>query len=344
MRSFVFGAVAVLAWSGGARAQTVTWGENARCDEPARASNDAAAPAVREDLVARGIELRTLGRDKEALCVFVGANALREDARVLAQIGLAEAALSLWVDADRDLAEALHETDPWIERNRAALGDTAAEVGHHLASVLIRTHTTGARLRVDGAQTTATLPLSSPERVVSGPVSLELEADGYKTATRRLVLPPESLFEEAIELEALPPPARLTPKLPPVAAPRPVLEGRSAVPPPDPRRTAAWSVAGVGVAMGLAGLAAQLVAEADASTYDDDARCLYGSLTCDQRCGAWRDRADAGRALAAAGYALGGAAMVTAGALFWASAVSRGVGSAWSCGPAWGGAACSGHF
>src|SRR5215471_3743382 len=84
-----------------------------------------AQPAMAEDaeaLVKRGVELRKKGHDREALAEFQKALAIRETPRVLAQIGLAEYALGLWLPAEEHLNGALHHpSDPWIQRNRAAL-------------------------------------------------------------------------------------------------------------------------------------------------------------------------------------------------------------------------------
>jgi hypothetical protein len=334
---------AMLLWSSAVHAQTVTWASGFRCDDAVRAP-PGARPAGGTDhdaLVLQGIAFRKRGQDEEALCDFRRAYALQPEPRVLAQIGLAEEALSQWAAADRDIGQASRSDDPWIAKNGSVLADALQAIGDHLATVVVRTNTVDAELRVNGVLAES-VPLGSPQKVASGEVDLEIAAPNHANVVRHLSLPPRSTFEETIEFPPLPP----APSPPRAFQSLPFTTTSVGVParPLNEERTLAWTLAGTGAAFALAGLAAQLVANADASIYDDDSRCLVGNLTRDERCGVWRDRTETGRALAIAGYAVGGSAILGAAILFRISMPGQTVHSAWSCGPSGGGLACTGTF
>jgi hypothetical protein len=52
---------------------------------------------------------------------------------------------------------------------------------------------------------------------------------------------------------------------------------------------------------------AQIVHEDRASKYNDDARCFYGQLSRDQRCGTYRGQAETAQTLANIGFVAAGA-------------------------------------
>jgi Flp pilus assembly protein TadD len=80
--------------------------------------NPSLVAAQGEDLIAHGIELRNTQRDHEALTVFQRATAEQRTPRAVAQLGLCEHALGMWVEAESHLQEALRATqDPWIVKN-----------------------------------------------------------------------------------------------------------------------------------------------------------------------------------------------------------------------------------
>src|SRR5579859_3177458 len=83
---------------------------------PARADDSDAEAAI-----AHGVELRRKHMDVEALADFRRAYAIAPTPRALAQIALAEAALSRWVPAETDLLRAIAAEDEWIDRQRGVL-------------------------------------------------------------------------------------------------------------------------------------------------------------------------------------------------------------------------------
>jgi hypothetical protein len=57
------------------------------------------------------------------------------------------------------------------------------------------------------------------------------------------------------------------------------------------------------------GVVAHVVSERSAARYNDDARCFFGDMTRDQRCGRERTRSETAAAIAVGGYALGALAL-----------------------------------
>ena len=87
----------------------------------------ALAPAAAQDAdveaqYQRANDLRNRHDDAGALVILEGLYARTHEARALARVGLAEAALGRWVLAERHLVEATGPTqEGWIAQNRAAL-------------------------------------------------------------------------------------------------------------------------------------------------------------------------------------------------------------------------------
>src|SRR5258708_5335035 len=85
-------------------------------------------------LLQHGVELRREHRDQEALEVFTQALSLAPTPVARAQMALAKQALGRWIDAERDLSEALaSDRDAWIAKNRDALDGALADIVSHLA-------------------------------------------------------------------------------------------------------------------------------------------------------------------------------------------------------------------
>jgi hypothetical protein len=316
-------AVAVVAWPSAAQAQ-----------------GDAESDA----LIARGVNLREQGRDREALELFERAHALLPTPRAAAQMALAQQALGRWVQAEAGLLRALAASgDPWIARNRAPLEKALETVHAQLAWLDVDGNVPGAEVWVAGERV-GTLPLPGPVRVAAGVQIVEVRAAGHEPAVRRVEV---RAGEHARESLVLLPVA--APTVPGVVAPAPDAEppvigetGRTST-------TAAWITLGAGAALVAGGVVAHVVREQDAAIYNDDSRCLAPGLTRDQVCGSYRSTVDVTTVLAILGYSLGGAALAASGYLFWrasarASAPGAHVASAPSCALAPWGVACSVGF
>jgi hypothetical protein len=164
-------------------------------------------------------------------------------------------------------------------------------------------------------------------RVAAGPVVVMVDAPGHKRATRSVLVPPDTVANVGVNLEPEPvvptdgasaPVATLPPPPEERPAPQPIAP---VVSPSDGRRTRAWVLAAAGGVLLVEAVAAQITAEVLMSKYNDDTRCVYGTLTRDDRCGHYRHEADALRTAAVVGYGVGGVAAVVAAYLFATSSV-----------------------
>jgi tetratricopeptide (TPR) repeat protein len=248
-------------------------------------------------LVEAGVQLRREGKDLEALDEFQRANALAPRPRILAQIALAEQALGRWVAAENHLQAALaSQEDAWIRDHRAELEQALATIARHLGLLTVETNATDAELWIDGTRR-GPLPLSA-QRVASGSVRIEVRRPGGDPVERTVDVAAGTELTEHVEFVVPTPAEEHGAERPP---PAPVAAHR------DHRRresslTPAWVMLG-GAGVLLAGaLAAQVIHETAAAHYNDDSLCFYGDLSRDERCGAYRGRAEAAQTLAVLGY------------------------------------------
>src|SRR5579863_5482957 len=138
----------------------------------------AAEPETADELVARGVELRKKGDHAGALRDFQAAHEKDPSGRTLAQMGIAEATLQRWVDAENHLSQALESTIPWVEKNRATLEQTLQTVRTHTAEISIY-GTIGAVVTV-GDKIVGRIPLPSTPLVNEGAVTIQVESPGHK--------------------------------------------------------------------------------------------------------------------------------------------------------------------
>lgn len=168
---------------------------------PGRARADVAAEA--ETAITAGIELRRQGQDRAALAEFQRAVRLRETPRAIAQMGLAEQALGLWMDANTHVGRALDaRDDPWIRKNRATLETARTTIQSHLAQVEVWGAPSGAEVRLDGVLV-GTLP-SVTAWVGTGEVSMAVTAPGHAPLTRLVTIPAAGRSREHAQLRVLP--------------------------------------------------------------------------------------------------------------------------------------------
>ena len=159
-----------------------------------------------EALTKEGNELRRDGRDAEALAVLERALAIDPSPRTRAQVGLAEQALGLWVEAERDLSVAMAASnDEWLVHHRDALQSALDAIRSRLATLSVETNVEGAQLWINGSRS-GVLPLSSPLRVVAGTVTIEVRAQGYETQERSIHVAPQTRARELMTLAEAPRP------------------------------------------------------------------------------------------------------------------------------------------
>ncbi len=309
-----------------------------------RAQGSPARDAQASAWIDEGIRLRAEHRDADAFDRFSRAWEATRSPEALAQRALAAQALGRWVEAERDLLDALAAAPhPWIARHRGALDGALAEIRRHLGSVDVRAAAPGASARINGSDALP-LPLASPRRVVIGSVRVEVSAEGYATARRDLdVRPGDDLLEhfELVPTPVAPALVAAAPPAPVVVAP-PVLSPLPAPPAEAPASSLrAWGVrllvAGGGlVALGGAALvwrelaAAEFNARREPPCDDAAAGAQYGGPLC----ASLRQQVGAAEGLAAAGFIAGGLAAAAGLALVLAApAAPRRAGLACAPGP-----------
>ena len=142
--------------------------------------------------------------DDKALEAFRTSFQLQPTPRAQAQIALAEQALGLWVDAERDLKEALRSpTDPWVSKNSKALAGAMATVQQHLGSLQLLGTPAGAVVKID-ERVVGKLPFEQPIRVTAGDVLIAVSSDGYFEIDRKITVSAGKLARESIALHPQP--------------------------------------------------------------------------------------------------------------------------------------------
>jgi hypothetical protein len=285
---------------------------------------EAHAQGADEALTKEGVDLRRAGRDAEALAVFERALAVDGSPRTRAQVALAEQALGLWVEAERDLSTALAagDGDGWFQQHQGTLRAALGAIRSRLATLDVEANVAGAELWIDGARA-GILPLRSSLRVVAGAMTVEVRAPGFETQTRELQVAPETQAREVVDLGKMPdlqpvPDSSVPPAAPPAEPSRaqpagvagPAAEAGSGM------RTGAWVSLGGAVALLAGAGAAVLVRNTNAAAYNDDSHCFHGGLTRDQRCGGYRDAASTAQTMAVIEFEAAAATVGVAVVLF----------------------------
>jgi hypothetical protein len=293
-------------------------------DAAAGTSSDAVAStsaerAQADALIGEGIQLRREKRDADALQRFERAYALVPTARALAQIGLAELALSRFQAAEAHLKDALAKDDDWVRRNRRTLEGSMSAAGAYLGTVTVSSNLSGAEIWISGARA-GTSPLP-PQRVLAGNVLVEVRSSRGQRVERALTVASRATHHVHVEIEPAPP---AVPSKTPRSRSARKAKHPSALQATSPARTAAWMLVATGALMLGEAVIAHVMRESFANDYNDDERCLYGNLSREQRCGEVLGKAKTAQTLAVAGYIGAGLAFGTAGVLFALPSTSEG--------------------
>jgi hypothetical protein len=274
-----------------------------------------------EDAIKHGIELRRERKDAEALAEFRRAYSLRPTARALAQAGFAEQALGRWLEAERDVAQALASVDDaWIVEHRDRLSEALLEIRSHLGAVELSADAPDVELWIDGARVAA-LPYTL--RAPAGLVDVELRSKGRPPLSRQFEIAAQRTLSHRIHFEpssnAQPAPIVVPP---PMAATTPPQAARETPPPAPSDRIAPsrsiwpWVSLGGAVVLVAGGVTAHAIREQAAARFNDDERCFFGTQTRKERCGSDYSRVHTSGALAIVGYA-GGALLGGLSAYLW---------------------------
>jgi hypothetical protein len=228
---------------------------------------EAARVADADALVQRGIELRRVGNDLEALSVFEQAAARAPGSpRVRVHLAATHQALGQWLEAEQLLSDVLRETDdPYIRKHRATLEEAYAFVSQRLGSLDVFGDPAGAEVLLSG-RPLGKLPLPGPARVPVGTYVLEVRMDGYYTISRPVAITSRAISREAVALGAR---ASARPPVLSMLAPAPV-EHDSGAP---SSRWLTWTLAGLGAGAAVVGGVAWANREQHAQRWNSDA-CL----------------------------------------------------------------------
>jgi hypothetical protein len=277
---------------------------------PAGADDPAAES---EPHIQRGIELRRLGRNGEALVEFQRAYDVLPTPRARAQIALALQALGDWLGAEGWLEQALQEeNDPWIEQYRGVLVGARATIRAHLGRLYVETNVKEGEVLVNGVLAHS-LPLSEPIRVNTGALEVVVQAPSFASAHRIVSVAADTDVHETFTL---------VPLAAPSPSPRPSVAGlgpRAAIDSSDASPRSRWggyvALGGAG-ALTVGGVVAWRVREDNVAVWNDDSRCLRpgSGETRGQQCGGYETAANVALGVEIAAYA---AAAVSAGAGLW---------------------------
>jgi hypothetical protein len=145
-------------------------------------AQDAGAPLAEPNadaLIAQGLELRRQGLGTAALPLFQRAHTLAPSPRTAGQLGLVEASLQRWLDADAHLTRALESpAEAWVSGNRKLLDKALAVARQHIGELVVE-GPEGTHVFVSG-RGAKKLPLAEPFRVAEGEVRVSAIAAGFK--------------------------------------------------------------------------------------------------------------------------------------------------------------------
>jgi hypothetical protein len=302
--------------------------------------------AESETYVQRGIELRRAGRNREALASFEKACELDPNPRAIAQAALAHQALGDWVEAEQGLESALTSADdPWIVKFRDVLEGALAIIRSHLGWLDVQTNVATGELVLDGGAAHYELPLAPRIRVLAKKLDFELRSPGRPPFQRTIDVAPGEEVHVAVALDAQAP-APLGPSPVAPAAPAPDVAPRSDSEGMQMRRLEGYVAIGVAVASAAAGIVAWRVRENQVAVFNDNSRCLLGTMTREQQCGAQARAANVALGAELGAFAIAGVGAGLGAWLLWPSAAPSNVRTARAVCAPWAGygIACEGRF
>jgi tetratricopeptide (TPR) repeat protein len=140
-----------------------------------------------DTLIAQGLELRRAGRSAEALELFRKAHQQAPSPRTLGQMGLVEASLARWIDADGHLSASIATPDDaWVRKNRPFLDQALERARMHIGELVVSGRP-GATVSLAGTAL-GVLPLGGPVRSLEGSFTLSASADGFKPFSANVVI------------------------------------------------------------------------------------------------------------------------------------------------------------
>jgi hypothetical protein len=252
-----------------------------------------------DELIGRGLELRRQAKPQQALEMFQRAHALAPSPRTLGQMGLVEASLEHWLDAETHLAGSLAmPNDDWVRKNRTFL-DQALKISRSHIGELGITGPSGTDVAVDGKHV-GTLPAVQAVKLVQGNAVVTANGAGFNDFSKTVVIEGGAKTSLAIVLD----PVEKRPAVA-LAAPVPLPSSSPPLPSKSEHRGPPWkTVTGTGLVAAGAGLLAWGIIWVSVDRNDD---CPMSGAACnkvyDTKTAGWVLTAG-GAALAAAGTGL----------------------------------------
>lgn len=258
---------------------------------------NAAEPGA-DELITHGLDLRRQAKPEQALEMFQRAHAVAPSPRTLGQMGLVEASLEHWLDAETHLTGSLATPDdPWVRKNRTFL-DQALTVSRGHVGELVITGPAGTDVAVDGRHV-GTLPAVQPVKLVEGNAVVTANGEGFNDFSKTVAIQGGAKTSLAIVLDPVE-------KRPSVALAAPVPLPASSPPPSvtEHRGRSLKTLSGTGLVAAGAGLLAWGIIWIAVDHNDD---CPMSGAACnkvyDTKTAGWILTAG-GAALAAAGTGL----------------------------------------
>jgi hypothetical protein len=149
--------------------------------------------------IKKGVELRRLNRDAEALAEFQKALALAPSARAKGQLGLAEMAVGRFEAAEKTLEEVLSSSggDAWVAAHKATLAEALERIRGQLGTLNISGEPGGARVQVNGKDL-CSLPCSV--HVQAGEVAVRVLSAGFLPILRTVAVMPRQISNQEFML------------------------------------------------------------------------------------------------------------------------------------------------
>ena len=339
-------------------ASSVSVAQPAHAETP---SQPAPSPATEAEY-ARGEAMRAEHRDADALTYFEALYARAQEPRALAQVGLSEAALGRWLDAESHLIEALTALrDPWITRNRMPLLATLEAMRTHIGTLVVSSDVEPAEVWINRRRAGTT---GVPLHVLAGDVTFEARVEGRPAVTRTVAVVPNGVAREAVRfsLDEPAPEGARQPSQGATGAASGATNALAEGPRSDPggreppttsgggtQRALGWAAVGTGAAFVVGGVAAWFLGRSAADAYNNDPTCPgLGAPTQSDSCASAQSTAATLEPLAWVAGGLGVALAVTGAVLVGTASPSRAsTETSYRCGPVvgpWSGASCGLSF
>jgi hypothetical protein len=189
----------------------------------------AAGPDAEADaLIAKGLDLRRQEKPTDALDLFQRAHAIAPSPRTLGQMGLVEASLQRWADAEAHVTAAIATpNDPWVRKNRSFLDQALATARSHIGELEI-IGPAGTEISIDG-KPVGSLPAIPVIRRSEGQVTVAASGAGFKDFTKTASIAGGARTSLAIVLDPVEsrPAVALAPPVPLVTSPPPARPAES---------------------------------------------------------------------------------------------------------------------